>query len=150
MILSSMTHIILTPLIANYRQFLFFFPDSCNSCDSCSFKKFANSQIRDKKSVPGWLFCEAFFYSKNWSLFLFMKGVARPCRALEGHGCNRECLHSQRHPGHSSSWCSAPTPFIKFFFSYQSTQTQHMPSLSRNGKPTLIKVVLTQKNTVMA
>ena len=54
-----------------------------------------NSQIRDKKSVPGWLFCEA-------------------------------------------------------FFSYQSTQTQHMPSLSRNGKPTFSKVVLTQKDTVMA
>ena len=40
--------------------------------------------------------------------------------------------------------------FHKAFFSYQSTQTQHMPSLSRNGKPTLIKVALTQKDTVMA
>ena len=58
----------------------------------------------------------AFFYSKDWSLFLFLKGVARPCRALKGHGCNGECLHSQRHPGHFSTWCFAPTPFIKFFF----------------------------------
>ena len=98
-------------IIANSRKL--FFSDSCNSCDSCSFK---NSQIRDKKSVPGWLFCEAFFYSKNWSLFLFMKGVARPCRALGGHGCNGECSHSQRHPGHFSPWCSAPTPFLKSFF----------------------------------
>ena len=69
-----------------------------------------------KKRDPDGLFCASFFYSKDWSLFLFLKGVARPCRALKGHGCNGECLHSQRHPGHFSTWCFAPTPFIKFFF----------------------------------
>ena len=26
-----------------------------------------NSQIRDKKSVPGWLFCEAFFFLSKYA-----------------------------------------------------------------------------------
>ena len=44
-------------------------------------------------------FCVSFFLApKIGALFLFLKGVARQGRALEGHGCNGECSHSQRHP----------------------------------------------------
>ena len=60
----------------------------------------------------------AFFYSKDWSLFLFLKGVARQGRALISDTYRLECLHSQMDVALISIWCSAPTPFIKLFFNY--------------------------------
>ena len=53
--------------------------------------------MKKKNLDPLVFFWASPFFLPPRGLFLFLKGVARPCRALEGHGCNWECLHSQRH-----------------------------------------------------
>lgn len=66
---------------------------------------------KSRRGTDGVLFFWAlpFFHLQYWRFFLFLKGVARQGRALEGQGCNWECLYSQRHPCHFSNRCSAPT-----------------------------------------